>query len=166
MAVGPIRRFLPLPRVLLFVALTVATLATHLGARSMFVPREAQPIALWAVAVGLGLIAWALLTLGEGMLGGVEPTAARLVTRGPYRWVRHPVYAGMLIAMAGYGVAAGSWPGLAATALLVAPAIGLRAIREEAALARAFPVDWPPYRARTGAFLPVLALWRGLRRSV
>jgi protein-S-isoprenylcysteine O-methyltransferase Ste14 len=163
---GQFRRFLPLPRVLLVVALSVTTLATHLGARSIPLPREAQPISLWAVATGLAIIAWALLTLGEGMLGGVQPTAQHLVTRGPYRWVRHPVYVGMLIAMVGYGVAVGSWVGLVATAIIVVPAIGFRALREEAALARAFPDDWPPYRARTGAFLPGLTLRRGLRRSV
>lgn len=160
------RRYLPLPRVVLAVALTVSVVATHAGAHTLELPPEARPIGLWVVAVGLSLIAWSLVVLGEGMLGGVEPTASRLVSRGPYRYVRHPIYVGMLIAMVAYGVAAGSWPGLVATGVLVVPAIVFRAAREERALARAFPTEWPAYRRRTGAFVPRPHRWEGLRRSV
>jgi protein-S-isoprenylcysteine O-methyltransferase Ste14 len=44
----------------------------------------------------------------------------------------------------------------AALILLVLPAAVYRAGREEAALQRTFPAAWPPYRARTGAWLPHL----------
>jgi protein-S-isoprenylcysteine O-methyltransferase Ste14 len=149
-----LRRYLPLPRVLLLIALAVATVLTRMTSATLHLPPAVVGLGLPVVAAGLALIGWALWTLDIGMLGGVESLAPRLVTAGPYRWVRHPVYIGMVAALAGYGVAAASWPGLVATTLLVAPAAAYRARREEAALARKFSADWPAYRAGTGAWLP------------
>lgn len=64
---------------------------------------------------GLGIAFWALFTLGPAF--GIAPADRGLVVRGPYRWVRHPAYAGELLALA--GVALNS-PSLAAAAWNVA----------------------------------------------
>lgn len=152
-----VRRFLPLPRVLLVIAIAATTIGTRLTPSSMGLPPGAVPSGLFLVIAGLLLIAWALLRLGVGMLGGVETLATDLVTNGPYRWVRHPVYVGMGLALVGYAVAARSWPGLVLVLAVFVPAAVYRASREEAALARTFPVAWAAYRRRTGAVLPRLS---------
>jgi len=54
---------------------------------------------------GLGLILWALLSLGKSF--GIAPADRGLVSRGPYRYLRHPMYAGALLN--GLGVLVSAW---------------------------------------------------------
>lgn len=48
---------------------------------------------------GLALNLWALITLGTAF--GISPAYRGLVAKGPYRWLRHPMYAGELLSLAG-----------------------------------------------------------------
>lgn len=81
-----------------------------------------------------------------------EPAARRLVTTGPYRWARHPIYTGGCVAYVGLlmshptmalAIALGGW----------AVCIALRMRFEEAILTQAFP-DYAEYRRHVGAILP------------
>ncbi|MBA3811811.1 MAG: isoprenylcysteine carboxylmethyltransferase family protein [Caulobacteraceae bacterium] len=65
---------------------------------------------------------------------------------GPYRFVRHPLYAGAMAFFLGAPLVLGSWLGLAAAPLLIA-AIGARAVREERLLREAAP-GYEDYAAR------------------
>ena len=71
---------------------------------------------------GLLFALWALWSLGPAF--GIAPADRGLVTAGPYRWVRHPVYAGELLSLFGYVLVNPSpwngaiWLVLAATATL------------------------------------------------
>ena len=78
--------------------------------------------------------------------------ARGLVDRGPYRWVRHPLYAGEIVAALGLAVAAHS---LAAVAVWAGSCAlqAYRAVREEQLLLAALP-GYRAYRSRTPAFLP------------
>jgi protein-S-isoprenylcysteine O-methyltransferase Ste14 len=69
-----------------------------------------------------------------------------LVDTGPYAVVRHPMYAGALILIAGIPLALGSWWGLIPAALLF-PVIAWRLVREEAFLA-ANLAGYADYRGR------------------
>ena len=61
------------------------------------------------VVIGLGIIAIAALRLGPALTPTPVPTTdARLRTDGLYRWVRHPIYTGVLLAVAGVTVRSGS----------------------------------------------------------
>ena len=74
--------------------------------------------------------------------------------RGPYRVLRHPSYTGLILIVAGLGLAFGSWVG-AAVALLIVFAGMLPRIRvEERALARAFGTDDADYASSTARLLP------------
>jgi protein-S-isoprenylcysteine O-methyltransferase Ste14 len=58
----------------------------------------------------------------------------RVVETGPYAVVRHPIYAGALLFMAGTPFLLGSWWGLAMATLIFVPMLALRAVREERVL--------------------------------
>ncbi len=82
----------------------------------------------------------------------------QLVTAGPYRWVRHPLYSVGSTAFAALSlIAANGFMGL--FVLLAVAAVILVVIpREEAHLERAFGDDYRAYRRRTGALVPRIRL--------
>ena len=107
------------------------------------------------VLAGVALRTWAILSLGPYFRREVtiEP-GQRLVRLGPYRLMRHPSYTGVLLAVAGLGLAFGSWVG-AAVALIVVFAGMLPRIRvEERALAQAFGSEYADYASSTARMLP------------
>lgn len=87
---------------------------------------------------GESLRGWSMLALGARWTTRVVVLpAAPLVARGPYRFLRHPIYVGVSLFLAGFCVAFGLWATLAVVAVLQAFALRLRIRREESALASA-----------------------------
>ena len=91
-----------------------------------------EPSLRWAVfAVGIvlmvagaGLRQWAIVTLGRFFTINVQVTAdQRVVDTGPYRWLRHPSYTGLLMSFGGLGLALGNW--LTVLLATVVPLLGL-----------------------------------------
>lgn len=78
----------------------------------------------------------------------------RLVTSGVYRFVRHPLYAGLIWMFAGAALVFQNWLALAATVLVFFPAVYYRGKQEEQALVARFP-SYADYRQRTGMFFPL-----------
>jgi protein-S-isoprenylcysteine O-methyltransferase Ste14 len=76
----------------------------------------------WALmAVGAGLAGWGARSLGPSLTPGTEPLpGADLVTAGAYAHVRHPIYAGLVLALAGYSLGWSNW-----TAALIAATVAL-----------------------------------------
>jgi protein-S-isoprenylcysteine O-methyltransferase Ste14 len=110
-------------------------------------------IGLVLFALGLWLAVWARVHLGRNwgtpMTQKLEP---ELVTSGPYRLARHPIYSGILVAGLGTAVAL-SWQWL--TAVLLAGIYFVYAARvEERYLAEQFPADYPPYKRSTKMLVP------------
>jgi len=108
------------------------------------------------VYAGMALVVWAAAHLRAAIAGMVAPRLAHLVTSGPYRRVRHPVYLGTAVALVGVALASGSWIALLAVLALFLPSAVHRARREERALGRAFGREWREYAARTPFLLPAL----------
>jgi protein-S-isoprenylcysteine O-methyltransferase Ste14 len=108
--------------------------------------------------VALGACVWLLASvLALGKCFGVLPEARGLVTRGPYRIVRHPVYVGEFGTFAGFLIAAPTaWNLAVVVAFCLGQAVRMRL--EEQALTLEFP-EYAEYAARTPAVFP------GLRRS-
>ncbi len=115
----------------------------------------AAPIRIfgWALSVAGGALAFGgLATLGPNLTPYPEPVdGGRLVERGVYRWVRHPIYGGIVVGAVGLAVVRGSL-----VALLVAVAMlgffRLKAHREEQRLIAAYP-GYEAYRERVRATL-------------
>lgn len=127
-----------------------------LGWRAMAAPSalSAQVISLLA---GSGLLAlWALAANRPGNFN-IRPTprlGGTLITSGPYRWIRHPMYTSVLLAAA----AAARQSFEPADALLWLALLGVllaKAAIEERALVRRFS-DYQDYRVRTTRFVPWL----------
>ena len=80
----------------------------------------------------------------------------RLIDRGPYRLIRHPSYAGALLALAGFGLAMGSVPALAALLVPTLAAYHYRITVEEAALLHGLGAAYADYMRRTWRLIPGL----------
>jgi protein-S-isoprenylcysteine O-methyltransferase Ste14 len=106
-------------------------------------------------ASGIALAIWARLHLGRNwgmpMTQRAEP---ELVTSGPYRFVRHPIYSGLLTAILGTALV-NNLLGLIVVAVLVAY-FYYCGIVEERNLAVTFPKAYPEYRSRTKMLIPFL----------
>lgn len=106
-----------------------------------------------AFAGGVACYRWGAMTLGDALSPLVAPhPEGRLVTAGPYRVVRHPMYLGQLLIAFGAPATLGCrW----AFAVSFAAAIVLfvRVGMEENALSRAYE-EYPSYQARSKRFLP------------
>jgi protein-S-isoprenylcysteine O-methyltransferase Ste14 len=104
---------------------------------------------------GIALAVWARLHLGRNwgmpMTQRAEP---ELVTSGPYRFVRHPIYSGLLIAMLGTALV-NNLLGLVVVAVLVAYFYYSGTV-EERNLTATFPKAYPEYRSRTKMLIPFL----------
>ncbi|HZP97210.1 MAG TPA: isoprenylcysteine carboxylmethyltransferase family protein [Candidatus Limnocylindria bacterium] len=107
--------------------------------------------------MGLALVLWGRLTLGHlydvSSVGGVRLRPShRLVTEGPFRYVRHPMYVGVELAAIGGLLLYRTWT----LAFLTVAFLGLvfRAAREDEALQLEFGEEWTAYRLHVPAWLP------------
>jgi protein-S-isoprenylcysteine O-methyltransferase Ste14 len=111
----------------------------------------------WSLIAGEALAvlacAWLLASvLALGRCFGVLPEARGLVRRGPYRFVRHPVYLGEIVAVLGLTIASPlTWNAAVLGALVAAQVV--RMSFEEHALMSAFP-EYRGYADKTGRLLP------------
>ena len=125
-------------RVLIVMTLGAAIVAA-LGARSVAptlgMPEPLRMAGVVVMWLGLALRVWAIATLGSAFRTTVEVEPGQtVVSSGPYRWVRHPSYAGLLLIVAGFGAALGNWLSLTVCVVLPLPAILWRIHVEEAEL--------------------------------
>jgi protein-S-isoprenylcysteine O-methyltransferase Ste14 len=79
-----------------------------------------------------------------------------LVTTGPYRLVRHPIYLGFGLLALGEALAFGSWPALAMVLAGTVPTFAWRARAEEKLLSRVFGDGYIVYQQRTKMIVPYL----------
>ena len=121
----------------------------------------ALPCALGLVLLlaGAALTLASVFLMGRAWRIGIDPeNRTELAEEGPYRWVRHPIYAGWLLMLVG-NVLVVPHPAVEIAAVLTALGVALQARREEQHLLRIFGARYARYAARTGRFAPRLA-WR------
>ena len=112
-----------------------------------------QGIGIALFAAGLAVAVWARRSLGVNWGTPMSEKAdPELVTAGPYRRVRHPIYSGIILAMVGTAVAI-SWYWLAVTAVAGGYFV-YSAFVEERYLAAQFPEAYPAYRRSTKMLIP------------
>ena len=105
--------------------------------------------------LGLALAVWARVYLGRNwgmpMSHKADP---ELVTTGPYRKIRHPIYSGIILGMAGTAIAVSLY-WLIAVAILGAYFL-FSAVIEERTMAKLFPAAYPPYKHATKMLIPYI----------
>jgi protein-S-isoprenylcysteine O-methyltransferase Ste14 len=120
-------------------------------------PRPAwiQIPALLLTIFGAALFVWARRALGDSYSGHVSVTEdQRLVQDGPYRFLRHPAYAGYLWISLGLAVGYSSLAGLAAALFALLPAVIYRIRVEEKLLAEHFGAQFDDYARKTKRLIP------------
>ena len=135
------------------VATALAIDALGLSAAQPVTRPDAASIATALMLTGTLLAFWAAWTLGRSF--SLLPQARQLVTSGPYRYVRHPIYLG------GFLITLGElwlrWSPLVVALNVVFVAAQIARLRyEEALLERTFP-EYAAYRARTSSVIPGIA---------
>lgn len=112
-------------------------------------------IGVLVAATGLALRIWAILTLDHLFTFAVGIAADhRVVQNGPYRFLRHPGYAGVLVILLGVGLALQNWLSLLVITVVPAFALGVRIVVEESALSGALGAEYRAYAARTARLIP------------
>lgn len=117
---------------------------------------------LWAALgaaltlMGMLFMVWARIYLGRNWSGVAAVKADHeLITGGPYRWVRHPIYTGLALAFIGTAMAIGQWRGVLAV-LLALIAIAHRIRVEERFMREQFGSAYDAYAQRVRALVPGL----------
>ncbi len=112
-------------------------------------------VGLVLFSLGLGFAIWARIHIGRNW--GVpmsQKDDPELVTSGPYRLVRHPIYSGILVAAVGNAVAL-DWQWLIAVALAGVYFVYSASV-EEGMLTKQFPDAYPAYRHATKMLIPFI----------
>ena len=139
-------------RVLIGVTLGAAIALAVVTASRSTAPRIAGLIVMW---LGLAIRVWAIAALGRAFRTTVEVEPGQaVVSPGPYRWVRHPSYSGLLLIAIGCGLAAGNWLALTVCAVLPLPALLWRIHVEEAELTLVLGDRYRTYCAQTKRLIP------------
>jgi protein-S-isoprenylcysteine O-methyltransferase Ste14 len=133
-------------------ALMVAGLA-WLMARGEVIGRSIPAIAVQIAAVALMVAA--RITFGRRSFhAAANPTAGGLVTKGPYAWLRHPIYAAVLYFIWSTALDHHTWQAIAA-AIVVTAGAAVRMLAEETLLVQRYP-EYAAYRSRTARVIPFL----------
>jgi len=111
------------------------------------------------LGVGMGILCvfgvyWLFSSIGSG----ITPTSAtrtehKLITSGPYRWVRHPLYTVGSSLFLAFGMMSDNWF-IALLGILTFIGMAIRTPKEEANLIEKFGDEYREYMKRTGRFLP------------
>jgi protein-S-isoprenylcysteine O-methyltransferase Ste14 len=134
------------PSLLIFSGGSEASMALPLALSGCFLALAGAALVLRSRA-GLGP-AWSFVPKADQGTG--------LVTTGPYRLVRHPIYLGLALLAVGEALAFGSWPALMIVLSGIGPTFAWRARAEEKLLSRTFGERYAVYRQRTKMIIPHL----------
>jgi protein-S-isoprenylcysteine O-methyltransferase Ste14 len=114
-----------------------------------------QAVGLVLCVAGIAFAIWARIHLGKNWSGTPSMKEGHeLITSGPYRFVRHPIYTGMLVALVGSALASGViW-----LAILVVFLFNFlyRLPIEERYMMQLFPKEYPEYKKRTKKLIPFI----------
>ena len=119
------------------------------------------PIAFWAGIVtmcfGFLLRHWSIYILGKYFRTTVELERDHKVVRtGPYKYIRHPSYSGMILFCIGYGLVAQNWLSLIAAVLFPTVSLLYRIKIEEAALVQGIGAEYDEYQKGTKKLIPLI----------
>lgn len=112
-----------------------------------------SPVVIGVQAAGVALVIWARVVFGRRSLhAAADPTAGGLVTTGPYRLIRHPIYTGACL-IVGAGVAAHASPASLSLGLVLLAGALVRMLCEERLVRARYP-EYEAYARATKRMIP------------
>jgi protein-S-isoprenylcysteine O-methyltransferase Ste14 len=149
------RQFVGLRIALIVIVILISRSGAFKGHHAIESNPTLQGIGMGLFLIGLGLALWARVYLGRNWGTPMsEKVDAELVTNGPYRYIRNPIYSGLILAAIGTAVAV-SWYWLIAAAFMGAYFI-YSATVEARTMERLFPNDYPAYKRSTKMLIPFI----------
>ena len=136
-----------LPSLLTALSLTINLLIGFLYRSEIPISKD---IGILLVSFGGLFFVYTLLYLRRGFFGETEPELGFLITNGPYRFCRHPLYLSFIVMILGFDLALRSAVGIIFTATLSIPALIYRAKIEDRLLRNRFGREWEDYANRVG----------------
>lgn len=115
-------------------------------------------VGLVLMCAGIAIRQWAIAVLGQFFTVDVRVHPDQVVVeRGPYRWVRHPSYTGLVVTFVGIGLALGNWAALAVLTLVPTAGLVVRIRSEEHALLEGLGEPYRRFAASRSRLFP--GLW-------
>jgi len=114
-----------------------------------------QWLGLILMVAGAAFRQWALIHLGRFFSRTVQiESEHKVISTGPYRWIRHPAYTGMIAVYTGLSMAIGTWLGTLTAFVVVTASLLYRIRVEEQALLTALGNEYREYRQQTWQLFP------------
>ncbi len=140
-------------RILGFLSVTITLICRYLNL--LITPEYIQYLGLLMIPADLARREWAIIKLGRFFSRTVQLEAGHeIITDGPYRWIRHPSYTGMILIYLGIALAIGTWLGVFITVGLMLGASMYRISIEEKVLIEAFGTAYQDYMKSTWRLFP------------
>jgi len=121
--------------------------------------RRGTSVVFWIgiiiIVLGLFLRYWSINILGKYFRTTVEvEESQKIVQKGPYKFIRHPSYSGIILFCIGYGLAVQNWLSLIIAISLPTIALLYRIKIEEEALVKGIGTDYEAYQKKTKKLIP------------
>ena len=139
------------------VALASAPIANWVPVLRFDVPGATVVFWLGIVVMFLGLFLrhWSIIVLGRYFRTTIElEKGQKVIQKGPYKYVRHPSYAGIVLFFVGYGLLSKNWLSLFAAVCLPTVSLVYRIRIEEVALAEGLGAEYAAYQGKTKKLIP------------
>lgn len=139
------------------VALTLAPSVSWIAALRFDSPGASVVFWIGIAVTFLGFILrhWSIIVLGRYFRTTIElEKGQRVVQKGPYKYVRHPSYAGIILFFIGYGLLSKNWLSLAVAVCLTTASLVYRIQIEEIALVQGLGAEYAAYQRKTKKLIP------------
>lgn len=114
-------------------------------------------IGLFSVYFGVIIILWTNISLDRNFSTTLVVRADhKLITKGPYKYIRHPMYSGITFWIVGMLFVSDNWFFLIILPIYITLIMGFRMIKEEKMLESKFGVEYENYKKRTKRFIPLV----------
>ncbi len=151
-------RLLRIP-ILVLTFILLLTPLLRIGALAWrFIPdgKSTRDLGLALTLCGITIAVWARSHLGRYWSDKVElKVDHKLIRSGPYAYLRHPIYSGVLLGVAGTAIAVGEWRGVLAFVILLTN-YTVKALKEERLLSAQFAGEFEAYKRESGFLIPRL----------
>jgi len=140
-----------LPALIMVVVFTANMVVSFWDRQRLSTPKEIG----WSLLfLGVLLYFYVIFYLRKGFFGNTAPVLDHLITNGPYKFCRHPIYLSYTILVLGFDLLFGSFIGTVLTFSLSIPSVIYRGKKEDRELREKFGDAWERYSEEVGFLFP------------